>query len=159
LIRRFNYEKNSLWINQILGEHKVGDRSKLNWEFHTILLMEVCQTEFKTFLEMKIQVTNYQASQLLITIDTFKLKEDELAANASYDYKFNKMKRVIIRENHFGLNERIKSRGFQATQFNLKANSGSTNTVVDPNLDLFYNQNNFSNGAFLLPLSVETLKF
>jgi hypothetical protein len=72
LIRRFNYEKNSLWINQILGEHKVGDRSKLNWEFHTILLMEVCQTEFKTFLEMKIQVTNYQASQLLITIDTFK---------------------------------------------------------------------------------------
>jgi hypothetical protein len=60
----------------------------------------------------------------------------------------------------FGLNERIKSRGFQATQFNLKANSGSTNTVVDPNnLDLFYNQNNFSNGVFLLPLSVETLKF
>jgi hypothetical protein len=30
-----------------------------------------------------------------------KLKEDELAANASYDYKFNKKKRVIIRENHF----------------------------------------------------------
>jgi hypothetical protein len=39
---------------------------------------------------MKIQVTNYQASQLLITIDISKLKEDELAANASYDYKFNK---------------------------------------------------------------------
>jgi lipopolysaccharide assembly outer membrane protein LptD (OstA) len=58
------------------------------------------------------------------------------------------MKRVIIREKSLGLNERIKSRGFQATQFNLKANSGSTNTVVDPNLDLFYNQNNFSNGAF-----------
>jgi hypothetical protein len=48
--------KNSLWINQILGEHKVGDRSKLNWEFHTILLMEVCQTEFKTFLEMKMVI-------------------------------------------------------------------------------------------------------
>jgi hypothetical protein len=44
----------------------------------------------QNILEMKIQVTNYQASQLLITIDTFKkLKEDELAANA-YDYKFNK---------------------------------------------------------------------
>jgi hypothetical protein len=44
----------------------------------------------QNILEMKIQVTNYQASQLLITIDTLKLKEDELAANASYDYKFNK---------------------------------------------------------------------
>jgi hypothetical protein len=70
------------------------------------------------------------------------------------------MKRVIIRGKSLWLNERIKSRGFQATQFNLKANSGSTNTVVDPNnLDLFYNQNNFSNGAFLLPLSVETQVF
>jgi hypothetical protein len=55
----------------------------------------------QNILEMKIQVTNYQASQLLITIDTFKKLKDELAANASYDYKFNKMKRVIIRENHF----------------------------------------------------------
>jgi hypothetical protein len=62
--------------------------------------MEVCQTEFKTFLEMKIQVTNYQASQLLITIDTFKkLKEDELAANASYDY--NKNETGDYQENHF----------------------------------------------------------
>jgi hypothetical protein len=36
---------------------------------------------------------NCQASQLLTTIDTFKKTErDELAANASYDYKFNKMR-------------------------------------------------------------------
>jgi hypothetical protein len=96
LIRRFNYEKNSLWINQILGEHKVGDRSKLNWEFHTILLMEVCQTEFKTFLN---EDTGYQLSSISAPDNHRyfqKLKEDELAANASYDYKFNKMKRVII---------------------------------------------------------------
>jgi hypothetical protein len=26
-------KKNSLWINQILGESKIGDRSKLNWGF------------------------------------------------------------------------------------------------------------------------------
>jgi hypothetical protein len=71
LIRRFNYEKNSLWINQILGEHKVGDRSKLNWGVSYNIIDGSMQREFKTFLEMKIQVTNYQASQL-ITIDTFK---------------------------------------------------------------------------------------
>jgi hypothetical protein len=70
------------------------------------------------------------------------------------------MKRVIIKENHFWSKWKNQVKRFQATQFNLKANSGSTNTVVDPNnLDLFYNQNNFSNGVFLLPLSVETLKF
>jgi hypothetical protein len=49
LIRRFNYEKNSLWINQILGEHKVGDRSKLNWGVSYNIIDGICQTEFKTF--------------------------------------------------------------------------------------------------------------
>jgi hypothetical protein len=56
------------------------------------------------------------------------------------------MKMAIFLEKYFGLNERIKSRGFQATQFNVKSNAGNTNTIVDPNnLDLFYNQANFSN--------------
>jgi hypothetical protein len=59
------------------------------------------QTEFKTFLEMKIhQLSSISAPDNHRYFQ--KLKEDELA-NASYDYKFNKMKRVIIRENHFGL--------------------------------------------------------
>jgi hypothetical protein len=81
--------KNSLWINQILGEHKVGDRSKLNWEFHTILLMEVCQSS-KHF---RNEDTGYQLSSISAPDNHRyfqKLKEDELAANASYDYKFNK---------------------------------------------------------------------
>jgi hypothetical protein len=66
------------------------------------------------------------------------------------------MKRVIIRENHFGLKWKNQVKRISSDPI-FKANSGSTNTVVDPNnLDLFYNQNNFSNGAFS-PLSVETL--
>jgi hypothetical protein len=69
------------------------------------------------------------------------------------------MKRVIIRENHFWSKWKNQVKRISSDQFNLKANSGSTNTVDPNNLDLFYNQNNFSNGAFLLPLSVETLKF
>jgi hypothetical protein len=71
LIRRFNYE-NSLWINQILGEHKVGDRSKLNWGVSYNIIDGSMPDRVQNILEMKIQVTNYQASQLLITIDTFK---------------------------------------------------------------------------------------
>jgi hypothetical protein len=47
------------------------------------------------------------------------------AANASYDYKFNKTEDGDFLEVTFGLNERIKSRGFQATQFNIKATSGT----------------------------------
>jgi hypothetical protein len=61
-----------LWINQILGEHKVGDRSKLNWGVSYNIIDGSMPDRVQNFLEMKIQVTNYQASQLLITIDTFK---------------------------------------------------------------------------------------
>jgi hypothetical protein len=44
---------------------------------------------------------------------------------------------------------RSKSRDFEATQFNFKANNAFTNTIVDPNnLDLFYNQANYANNYF-----------
>ena len=151
LIRRFNYEKNSLWINQILGEHKVGDRSKLNWGVSYNIIDGSMPDRVQNIF--RNEDTGYQLSSISAPDNHRyfqKLKEDELAANASYDYKFNKNEAGDYKGKiTFGLNERIKSRGFQATQFNLKANSGSTNTVVDPNnLDLFYNQNNFNNGDF-----------
>jgi hypothetical protein len=73
LIRRFNYEKNSLWINQILGEHKVGDRSKLNWGVSYNIdgsMPDRVQNIFRN------EDTGYQLSSIsaLITIDTFKIK-------------------------------------------------------------------------------------
>ena len=151
LIRRFNYEKNSLWINQILGDHKVGERSKLNWGVSYNIIDGSMPDRVQNIFRK--EATGYQLSSISAPDNHRyfqKLKEDELAANASYDYKFNKnaagdfLGKITV-----GANERIKSRGFQATQFNFKANNGYTNTVVDPNnLDLFYNQDNFNNGYF-----------
>jgi hypothetical protein len=97
LIRRFNYEKNSLWINQLLGESKISERSNLIGVISYTLLMEACQTEFKMFLEMKLLVINYRVSAQQSQIFS-KIKEDELAANASFDYKFKRMKMEIFLE-------------------------------------------------------------
>ena len=151
LIRRFNYEKNSLWINQILGNHKIGDRSKLNWGLSYNIIDGSMPDRVQNIFRK--EATGYQLSSISAPDNHRyfqKLKEDELAANASYDYKFNKIEGGdFLGKVTFGLNERIKSRGFQATQFNIKATAGNTNTVVDPNnLDLFYNQDNFNNGNF-----------
>jgi hypothetical protein len=151
LIRRFNYEKNSLWINQLLGESKISERSKLNWGIsYNIIdgsMPDRVQNVFRN------EATGYQLSSISAPDNHRyfqKLKEDELAANASFDYKFKKDENGdFLGKITFGLNERIKSRGFQATQFNVKATQGNTNTIVDPNnLDLFYNQANFSNDNF-----------
>lgn len=151
LIRRFNYEKNSLWINQILGDHKVGDRSKLNWGISYNIIDGSMPDRVQNIF--RNEPSGYQLSSISAPDNHRyfqKLKEDELAANASYDYKFNKDDAGDFKGKFtFGYNGRVKSRGFQATQFNLKANNGFTNTVVDPNnLDLFYNQNNFDHGFF-----------
>lgn len=151
LIRRFNYEKNSLWINQILGNHKIGDRSKLNWGVSYNIIDGSMPDRVQNIFRK--EATGYQLSSISAPDNHRyfqKLKEDELAANASYDYKFNKDEAGdFLGKVTFGLNERIKSRGFQATQFNIKATAGNTNTIVDPtNLDLFYNQDNFNNGNF-----------
>jgi hypothetical protein len=151
LIRRFNYEKNSLWINQILGESKIGDRSKLNWGVSYNVIDASMPDRVQNIFRK--EATGYQLSSISAPDNHRyfqKLKEDELAANASYDYKFNKDgEGNFLGKVTFGVNERIKSRAFQATQFNIKATSGNTNTIVDPdNLDLFYNQENLNNGVF-----------
>lgn len=151
LIRRFNYEKNSLWINQILGDHKIGDRSKLNWGVSYNIIDGSMPDRVQNIFRK--EATGYQLSSISAPDNHRyfqKLKEDELAVNTSYDYKFNKDEAGDYKGKFtVGYNGRIKSRGFQATQFNFKANNGYTNTIVDPNnLDLFYNEDNFNNGYF-----------
>jgi TonB-dependent receptor len=151
LIRRFNYEKNSLWINQLLGNHTVGERSKLNWGISYSSIngdmpdrsQNIFRKEANGYVLSSVSAPdNHRYFQ--------KLKEDELAANASYDYKFNKTGQGDFNGKiTIGYNGRFKNRDFQATQFNFKANQGFTNTVVDPtNLDLFYNAQNLNNGVF-----------
>ena len=149
--RRFNYEKNSLWINQLLGDHKIGDRSKLNWglSYNTIKadMPDRVQNIFRK------EVNGYVLSSVSVP-DNHRyfqnLEENELAASISFDYKFAKNAdndykgKVTI-----GANSRVKSRDFEATQFNFKVKNEFRNTIVDPeNLDLFYNQQNLSDGIF-----------
>ncbi|RTY91346.1 TonB-dependent receptor domain-containing protein [Flavobacterium sp. GT3R68] len=153
LIRRSTYEKNSLWVNQLLGDHKLNDRSKLNWgiSYNTIKgdLPDRTQNTFRKetngyILSSISAPNNHRYFQ--------SLKENEIAANTSFDYKFNKKDEGEFQGKiTFGYSGKIKARDFEATQFNFKSSFGYTNTVVDPdNLDLFYNQENFSNGYFTI---------
>jgi len=151
LIQRNKYEKNSLFINQLLGEHKIGERSKLNWGISYNMIkgdmpdrtQNIFREESTGFVLSSISAPdNHRYFQ--------KLKEDEAAVNISYDYKFNKTEDDSYKGKFtFGYNGRFKARNFEATQYNFKANQGFNGTIVDPNnLDLFYNQENFSNGFF-----------
>ncbi|WP_269685857.1 TonB-dependent receptor [Flavobacterium lacustre] len=151
LIRRNKFEKNSLWINQLLGEHTFNERSKFNWgaSYNTIQgdMPDRNQNIFRK------EPTGYVLSSISAPDNHRyyqKLMENEVAANLSFDYKFSKTGEGEYKGKlTAGYNGRFKTRDFEATQFNFKANQGFNNTIVDPNsLDSFYNQQNLSNGYF-----------
>ena len=151
LIRRNKFEKNSLWINQLLGEHTFNERSKFNWgaSYNTIQgdMPDRNQNIFRK------EPTGYVLSSISAPDNHRyfqKLMENEVDANLSFNYKFSKTGEGEYKGKlTAGYNGRFKTRDFEATQFNFKANQGFNNTIVDPNsLDSFYNQQNLSNGYF-----------
>ena len=151
LVRRNLYDKNTLLINQILGDHTFSDRAKFNWgvSFNMIYGDQPDRNQ-NTFRK---ENTGYVLSSISAA-DNHRyfqnLTENEIAINTSFDYKFSKnTEGDYIGKITFGYAGRSKVRDFEATQFNLKANNAFTNTTVDPdNLDAFYNQQNYANDYF-----------
>ena len=150
-IRRNEYQKNSLWINQLLGDHRLNERSKLNWgvSFNTI----TGDIPDRTTNKMKKGTNDYTLfSQSAGDNNRYfqNLKEKETAGNLTYDYKFNKNSDGEFKGKFTaGYSGRMKNRAFKATQFNLKTENAHLSDIVDPNnLDLFYNQENLNNGYF-----------
>ncbi|MBS7231788.1 TonB-dependent receptor [Flavobacterium psychroterrae] len=155
-IRRNEYEKTDLWVNQLLGEHKLSDRSTLNWGgSYNMVNQSIPDRTYNTM--NKIDGNYVINSQSAPNNNRYfqDLKENELAANLSVNYKFNKNDEGDYKGKFTaGYNGRFKNRDFEATQFNLKTTTSPvshTGDIVDPNnLDLFYNQQNFSNNFFTI---------
>ena len=150
-IRRNKYEKNALWINQLLGDHKLSDRSKFNWgvSYNTITGDQPDRTQ--NILNKRPEGYILLAQSPANNHRYFQeLKETEFAANLSVDYKFKKnMDGDYKGKFTVGYSARKKNRDFEATQFNFKSTNAHLGDVVDiNNLDLFFNQANFTNNFF-----------
>ncbi|WP_395633701.1 TonB-dependent receptor domain-containing protein, partial [Flavobacterium sp.] len=150
-VRRNKYDKNTLWINQLLGEHKLTDRSKFNWgvSYNTITGDQPDRTQnilneydFGYILLGQSAANNHRYFQ--------KLEENEIAAHLAIDYKFNKNAEGDYKGKFTaGYSAKIKQRDFEATQFNFKPNNNHAGDVVDiNNLDAFFNATNYNNNFF-----------
>ena len=155
-IRRNDYEKSDLWINQLLGEHKLSERTNFNWGGSNNTINQ--NTPDRTYNTFNNVADGYVInSQSAPNNSRYfqELKETEFAANLAIDYKFHKAEDGFYKGKiSLGYNGRFKNRDFQATQFNLKTVTSPvshTGDIVDPNnLDLFYNQTNFDNNFFTI---------
>ena len=151
-LRRGTYIKNTLFVNQLLGNHNLGERYELNWGLsHNIVNGDMPDRTQNTF--RGINDTEYVFGQNQIS-DNHRyfqsLTETEYSGTVSLKYALG----VIEDEENngsltLGYSGKMKERDFEATQFNFRILPEAQNMVVDPyNLDAFLNQENFQNGLF-----------
>lgn len=151
LIRRNEFKKNALWINQLLGEHTLSERTAVRWGASLNSIdgqmpdrnQNIFRKEADGFKLSNISAPdNHRYFQ--------ELQETEVAANLAVDYKFNKdFEGEYKGKFTAGYSGRAKNRDFEATQFNFKTTAANSTISVDPNnLDLFYNQQNLANNVF-----------
>ncbi|WP_091397240.1 TonB-dependent receptor [Flavobacterium noncentrifugens] len=139
------YTKNTLFVNQLLGEHKLTDRIVANWGVsHNVIDGEMPDrtTNKLTTNEGKYYVAGQSAAD---NNHYFQgLTETETAVSAAVDYKIGKTGEGEFKGKiTLGYNGKVKARDFQATQFNVK----SGNAEIDfNNPDSFYNQQNLAAG-------------
>jgi hypothetical protein len=154
-VRRSNFDRTTLNVNQLLGDHKLTDKINFNWGFsYNIVDNIVPDRMFNTF----IPVNNNNISVLQVSDNNSsenhrfyqELNDDELAANFAVDYKFKKnAEGEYIGKVTLGYSGRFKTIGFEAVQLNFNVNQSITQPIIDlNNIDGYFNQNSIDIGYF-----------
>jgi hypothetical protein len=154
-VRRSNFDRTTLNVNQLLGDHKLNDQLSFNWGLsYNIVDNIVPDRMFNTF----IPVNNNNTSVLQISDNNSsenhryyqELNDDELAANFAVDYKFKKDAEGEYKGKvTLGYSGRFKTIGFEAIQLNFNVNQSVTQPIIDlNNIDGYFNQNSIDSGYF-----------
>lgn len=161
-VQRAVFDRTELYVHQLLGDHKLGEKFDVNWgaaynyvksdtpNRRQIILTPDdwnVPTGPKSFRETLNDSDNHRFFQ--------DLEEEELAANLSTVYKFKKNEDdEFLGKVTLGYSGRFKSVKFESTQFNFRINNSGGNAVPQPlitdiyNLDSYFNQQNFNAGLF-----------
>ncbi|MQP51273.1 MULTISPECIES: TonB-dependent receptor [unclassified Flavobacterium] len=153
-VRRSTFERTSLLINQLLGNHTLGNRTNFDWGVSYNMMSNVIPDRMQnTFVPLDND--NPNVSPLIVSnlnkSDNHRyfqdMTDDELAGNFTLTYKFGKREDDTFKGKLIaGYSGRYKEINFDATQFNFKINSQE---IIDiNNIDGYFNQNSFNLGYF-----------
>lgn len=153
IVQRGTYIKNTLMVNQLLGNHKIDSLTTVDWgASYNIVKSDMPERTQNT---LRFVDGNWNVAQIN-TSDNHryfqKLDENELAARASITRKFGVDEFGDAKGNiTLGYNGRFKQRDFEAIQFNFRLTGDALSAPVNPNnLDAFFNAGNYNNGAFTI---------
>lgn len=156
-IQRSTFERTTLAISQLLGEHDLSETFEVNWgagynyvqnlvpdrRQNTLYPVRNSQPEGpKSFAQVSAASDNHRFFQ--------ELYEEEIAANLSATYKFGKNEDEEFNGKlTAGYNGRFKTVDFEATQFNLQFLDVFNQPEVDPrNIDSYFEQNPINSGLY-----------
>jgi len=155
-VRRSTFDKTSLFINQFLGNHKIGEKIEMDWGVAFNMVNNVIPDRRQNMLVPKNDndPTGVKTVSDLAASDNHRfyqeLKEDEAAANFATSYSFAKDSEELFKGKiTLGYSGRFKKVDFNATQFNFRINRNIGQPVVsENNLDNYFNQANLTNNYF-----------
>ena len=159
-VRRSTFDRTSLFINQLLGEHKFGDRINFDWGVSYNKMSNVIPDRMQNTI---IPFTWDDPNSRLVASDVNQsdnhryyqeMSDDEIAGNFSVSYKFGKKDDNTYKGKFIaGYSGRYKEINFDATQINLFVTRSlfASQPTVDLNyLDGYFNQTNLDAGFFSL---------
>ncbi len=165
-VQRSTFERTSIFINQLLGDHDFNEKLDLNWGVSYNMVANTIPNRRqvvlspdnwdnpegpKSFRQSTNTSDNHRYYQ--------ELDENEFAANISSTYKFNMDEDDVYRGKiTLGYSGRFKNIDFESTQFNLgirfRDNNGAfiDHPLVDNvyNVDSYFNQENLNKELFTI---------
>ncbi len=159
-IRRSTFDRTYLLVNQLLGDHKFGERIKLDWGLSYNSLTNVIPDRMQNTI-VPIQFDDPNSRLVASDINQAdnhryyqEMTDDEIAGNINLSYKFGKNEDGNYKGKLIGgYSARYKEINFDATQINLavtRSNFDSQPTVDLNNLDGYFNQANLDANFFKL---------
>ncbi|WP_271783923.1 TonB-dependent receptor [Aquimarina algiphila] len=163
--RRGTYEQNTLFTQQLTGEHKFAeDKYKLAWggAYNKAqgLIPDRRQLVF-TELDGGLLVLGDRTSPDLANNQRFyqELDENDYSGKLDFDINFRKDEDDNFKNKlTVGLAARSKDRDFEANQLNYNLNNFRTTSVDFNNPDALLNETNFLNGTYVVQENLNTTR-
>lgn len=147
IILRNTYTQNTLFTNQIIGNYQLTERNLINAGISYNTVSSAMPDRTQVSLKRLENTEDY----VFITdarTDNHRyfhgLTENELAARIEADHKFAKEDNQYKGKIVLGYNARMKTRGFEANQYNYIFKAAHKNDLVNPNdIDATLNEANY----------------
>ena len=157
LVRRSEFEQTFVLVNQLLGIHKLNNRSEINWGIAFNRVNNLLPDRRHITLDgVDSNIKHFTDNDASNTYRYFhELVDNECAVNFSYDYKIGNpnSEKANSGKLSFGYSGKYKQRNFSAFQFNhdIYVDRQFPNYFVDVDvndIDAFLNKQNLQKNEF-----------